>query len=157
MIEDEIAAFIVGDVMTIAASRDDAMQPSIARLVGTRRLAGTGLLDGFVSSRQWPRFCDNLAISGPLAITFVRPADYLTYQVKARITESGPASAEDVGFARGYIARMSRALQALGVTPHQCAAWFCDGDVVRIRYSPFAVFLQTPGPAAGTALTRGGA
>lgn len=152
MIDDELAAFIEGQVMIIASSRNRLMRAAIARLVGTRRLAGSGLLDGFVSRAQWPGLPEDLAAGGPLAVTFCRPQDYLTYQLKGQVKDIAPASDEEAGFARGYIARMSAALQRLGVPARQCAAWFCDADLIRIRYEPVAVFLQTPGPAAGSPL-----
>lgn len=152
MIDDEIASFIEGEVMTIAAARDSSMRATIARFVGTRRHAGSGLLDGFVSRAQWPGQPASLTAGDPLAVTFCRPRDYLTYQLKGQVAETAPASDEEAAFARGYIARMSAALLRLGVPARQCAAWFCGADLMRIRYEPVAIFLQTPGPAAGTPL-----
>lgn len=152
MIDDELAKFIQSEVMIIAASRDNAMRATIARFVGARCLPGSGLVDSFVSRAQWPGLPQNLTSGGPLAVTFCRPQDYLTYQLKAQARTATPASDEETAFARHYIARMTAYLQRLGVPPRQCAAWFCDQDLLRIRCEPVAVFQQTPGPAAGSPL-----
>jgi len=151
MIDAQIARFIEGDVMTIAASRDAAMRAEIARVVGTRH-CGAGRWESFVSAAQWPGLVADLGPGAPLALTFVRPADYLAYQIKAETEEVAPAGPDDLACARGYIDRMTNALAALGVGERQIAAWLCGMDVVRIRWRPGAVFLQTPGPAAGSAL-----
>lgn len=155
MIDDDIAGFIEGSVMTILASRDEAMRAEIARAVGTRRLSGNDLFDSFVSRAQWPDFAQNLAADAPLALTFVRPIDYRAYQIKAQVAGAAPVCEEEATFVRGYIRDMGTDLAALGVSARQRAAWFCDRELLRIRYRPLAIFRQTPGPAAGTALAGG--
>lgn len=157
MIDDDITGFIEGAVMTILASRDEAMRAEIARAVGTRRVGGTDLFESFVSRAQWPDFAENLAAGAPLALTFVRPADYLAYQIKAQVTGMEPAGDDETAFARGYIRDTGSVLAAFGISARQRAAWLCDRDLLRIRYQALAIFRQTPGPAAGTALAGAGA
>lgn len=152
MIDSAIAEFVEGAVMTILASRDPGFRPAIGRGVGTRRAAGGHLLDTMVSRAQWPDLLDNLSPGDPLAVTFVAPDDYRTFQIKGILEAITPASDEDRAFTEAYHRDIHRLLTALGVTAGQIGFWLTDVDLYRLRYRPTDVFVQTPGPRAGTRL-----
>lgn len=152
MIGEELLTFLEGPVMTILASRDAAMRPAIGRAVGTRRREG-GMLDTMVSRAQWPQLLVNLTEGAPVALTFVRPHDYRSYQLKGFCAGLAPVDEGELAWARAYIAATSKALTALGVTPRQISCWATDIDLMRLRWRPRDLFVQTPGPQAGARVT----
>lgn len=152
MIDSAIAEFVEGAVMTILASRDTGCRPAIGRGVGTRRAAGGQLLDTMVSRAQWPELIGNLSPGDPLAVTFVAPDDYRTFQIKGILESVTPASDDELAFTHEYHRDIHRVLTALGVTEGQIGFWLTDADLYRLRYRPTDVFVQTPGPRAGTRL-----
>ncbi|PWR24780.1 hypothetical protein [Zavarzinia aquatilis] len=154
MIDNAIAEFVEGAVMTILASRDQGFHPAIGRGVGTRRAADGHLLDTMVSRAQWPDLIANLAPGAPLAVTFVAPDDYRTFQIKGVIEAVTPASDGDRAFTHAYHRDIHRVLTALGVTEGQIGFWLTDADLWCLRYRPTDVFVQTPGPRAGTRLEQ---
>lgn len=152
MIDSAIAEFVEGAVMTVLASRDEGHHPAIGRGVGTRRVEGGHLLDTMVSRAQWPRLIGNLSPGDPLAATFVAPDDYRTYQVKGVVETITPATDDDHALALAYHRQIHRLLTSLGVTAGQIGFWLTDRDLYRLRYLPTDVFVQTPGPRAGSRL-----
>ncbi|MCF4167047.1 hypothetical protein L2U69_15445 [Zavarzinia compransoris] len=152
MVDTAIASFVEGAVMTILASRDGTFQPAIGRGVGTRCSTDRSLFDTMVSRAQWPRLLANLGPGAPLAVTFVKPDDYRTYQVKGIVEALVPADAADRDVTHAYHGRIRPVLAALGVTAGQISFWLTDADLHRLRYRPTDVYVQTPGPRAGTRL-----
>ncbi|MFZ2870500.1 hypothetical protein [Zavarzinia sp.] len=152
MIDSAIADFVEGAVMTVLASRNESHHPAIGRGVGTRGAEGGRLLDTMVSRAQWPRLIGNLSPGDPLAATFVAPDDYRTYQVKGVVEMIAPATDDDRAVALAYHRQIHRLLTSLGVTEGQIRFWLTDSDLYRLRYRPTDVFVQTPGPRAGSRL-----
>ncbi len=151
MIDDSIAGFAEGPVMTILASRDGALLPAIGRGLGNRRAPG-GLMDTMVSAAQWPRLVANLTPGAPVAVTVVKPDDYRTYQLKGTVAALDPAEAADHDWSQAYRRQVGAVLAGLGVTPGQISFWMGDADLMRLRFRPADVFVQTPGPRAGSLL-----
>ncbi|MCS0504117.1 hypothetical protein [Ancylobacter mangrovi] len=151
MIDEQIAGFIEGAVMTILASRDARMRAAIGRAVGTRR-AGPSLFETLVSRVQWPELTGNLVPGAPLALTFAGLEDYRCYQVKSVVLEVGAADEDDRRRAASYVAEMTRRLAGVGVAARPAGAWLCEIDLQRVRYRPLAVYDQTPGIHAGRRL-----
>jgi len=152
LVDSAIADFVEGAVMTILASRDERHHPAIGRGLGTRRVGDGRCFDTMVSRAQWPRLVDNLHEGAPLAVTFVKPDDYRTYQVKGVIEAVTPADEDDRALTRAYHGRIFPVLSDLGVTRGQISFWLTDIGLQRLRYRPTDVFLQTPGPRAGARL-----
>src|SRR5262245_61782830 len=78
---DEIRHFIASPVMIIVGTRDAANRPSIGRAGGARIAEAEGI-DVVLSSWQWPDTISNLKANGQAAITFARPSEYVSYQLK---------------------------------------------------------------------------
>lgn len=145
-------AFVQEPVMIILAVKDTAGRPTIARGVGARPSEAGDLVDVFVSRAQWPDLIAGCAAGAPLAVTFCRPANYRTYQIKGPVLETGDIAPDDHALSRRYMEAMRAALIALGVRDRQIDFWITDRDLVRVRFVPSAAFTQTPGPDAGRIL-----
>src|SRR3569833_1882793 len=83
-IDSELAAFLSSPVMIILGTCDAHGNPEIGRGIGARVDSSGAAVDVVVSSWQWPGTVANVRNSERAAITFARPSDYVTYQVKGR-------------------------------------------------------------------------
>jgi len=150
MIDEKLAAFIEGPVMIILAVADRAGRPTIGKGVGARFDAGS--ITVLVSRRQWPGLAGSIAPGAKIAATFCRAADYTTYQVKGRIVRFEAPTSVDRDFAERYAGITRQTLGGLGVDQALIDQWVPTDDLVRLDFTPAAVFLQTPGPGAGQPL-----
>lgn len=149
-LSDDIRQFILDDVMIIIGTRDDTNRASIARGVGARASGGDEV-EVLVSGWQWADTIANLRTSPCAAITFSRPRDYVSYQLKG-MAQSRAADPADAQFARSYTARMIAMFAALGVPENLVRPWCCEDDLHVVRLRVQESYVQTPGPKAGTAL-----
>ena len=150
---EEIQKFIASPVMIIIGTRDDANRPSIGRAVGAR-LAGDESIEVVLSSWQWPDTISNLDANGQAAITFARPSDYVSYQLKgdARLRAAEWA---DLELSRRYQDSIRAELEALGLRDELIRPWLVEREPVVARLFTREIYVQTPGPKAGTAATAG--
>jgi len=147
VIDDELADFVASHVMIIVGTAG----PEIARAVGARADRAAHRLDLLVSAWQWPEAVAGLVPGSRIAVTFARPADYVSLQVKGAVEDVGAADDGDRDRAAGYIAGITETLTGLGLDPLVIEPWQSDRELMRLRIRPEAVFVQTPGPQAGLA------
>jgi hypothetical protein len=150
ILDEERRAFFVSPVMIVVASGGADLRPSLGRAIGARVAEGD-VVELMVSRWQWPTVVDDVVRQGAIAVTFVRPSDYVTYQVKGRgrLREAG---ADDLRLVDHYIATISATLSALGVPASVMAPWLVPRDVVGITVAVDDIYVQTPGAAAGSRL-----
>lgn len=82
--------------------------------MGARVAGSEGRIDLVVSGWQWPGTVATLRANGRVAVTFARPSDYVSYQVKGHATV-GVANAEDVSLSERYMADIVDVLAGLGL------------------------------------------
>lgn len=149
MLDAELAAFIESPVMQIVGTADAARRPGIARGVGAWRTNDRDTIELVLSAWQWPETVANIEANGRIAVTFSRPSDYVTYQIKGTATLR-PANAAEIKRSAGYTVAIVSALMRNGLLPEIIAPWLTTSDamVATIRLS--SVYVQTPGAQAGT-------
>lgn len=147
-LSDEIQRFIASSVMIIIGTRDADNRPAIGRAVGAR-ITGQDTLEALVSAWQWPETVANLAANGQTAMTFARPTDYVSYQLKG-VADLYAAAAADQALCRDYCSGMVRLFDGLGVAQVLAAPWLSDRELRVVRLSVREVYVQTPGSKAGT-------
>lgn len=147
---DEIKHFIASPVMIIVGSRDAANRPSIGRAVGARA-PREDCAEVVLSAWQWPETAANLIANGQAAITFARPSDYVSYQIKGNVTlrAAGP---EDLELSAFYRAAVLEMFSKLGLAAELVRPWLVDRDPVVASLKVRELYIQTPGPKAGTAI-----
>lgn len=150
IISEEIAGFLCSPVMLVIGAADMNHRPSVGRGLGVS-IVGADQFDVVISRAQWPQTVLDIARNGRVAITAARPADYVSYQVK------GCAALRDVdealsAVASAYCVATGRVLADLGVPEAMVAQWLFARDLVAARVQAREVYVQTPGPSAGTAL-----
>ncbi|ANL34807.1 hypothetical protein AMC79_CH02751 [Rhizobium phaseoli] len=152
MLGPELAEFIESPVMILFATRDEAGRPMIGRGSGVRVDRQSGRLHFLASRCQWPEAVSEAQVGRPIAMTYVRPADYKACQIKGRILTAGPADAAARAQGEAYVAEQLARMLALGVTRMQLSSTLSDRDLVCLTIEPQAIFEQTPGPGAGRRL-----
>ena len=148
LIDAELAAFMESPVMMIVGTCDTSLVPQIARAVGAVVDPAKSRADIIVSAWQWPDTIANIRQTGQLAVTFARPSDYVTYQVKGRATVR-TASEAHRACAHRYIGAMTATLVALGLDPALILSWLVNREPVVLRLAMEVIFVQTPGETAG--------
>lgn len=145
-----ILALLQAPLMGLAAASDAGGRPSVGRVVGVEAVEGGRVFDICFSAWQWPALAADVRGHGRLAVTLVRPADYLCYQLKGRAALRA-ANAADYAAAARFIARAKTELARLGVAEAMSDLWLCDRDLVTARLRLEEAYEQTPGPRAGMA------
>ena len=148
-LSDEILDFIASPVMIIVGTRDQANRPSIARAVGARAI-NEEIVEVIVSAWQWPEAMDNLAANGQAAVTFARPGDYVSYQLKG-FAQLRAVDSSDLELSRRYRADIDALFGGLGLPPELVSSWLADRELTVARLHVREAYIQTPGPKAGTA------
>jgi hypothetical protein len=151
LIEVALAAFLESPVMIIVGSCDDSLRPQIARAAGAIVDRAQRRIDLIVSIWQWPQTIANVRRNGQIAVTFARPADYVSYQVKGRAAVI-PASAAHRQCAQHYIEAMTETFAGLGLDRTVVAPWLVDLEPKVLRLAVEMIFVQTPGENAGRIL-----
>lgn len=136
--------------MIVVAACSADLRPSVGRAMGGR-LGHGDVVELMVSRWQWPALIDDIEQRSDVTVTFVRPSDYVAYQVKGR-GRWRPAEPEDIALADRYIATVSVTLAELGVPATVMAPWLTLRDLVVISVAVDAIYVQTPGAAAGSRL-----
>ncbi len=147
-LDPDLVDFLQGQVMIIVGTQA-AGRPEIARALGARVDAARGEVTLALSAWQWPETLAHLRADPRMAVTFSRPRDYATYQLKGRATAIRAVDAAQVAAASRYGRRMAADLAALGVAPAVSAPWRVERDLVAVTMAVEAAFLQTPGRDAG--------
>lgn len=154
MLEEDVATFISGNVMMIAATRDETMRAHIGRGCGAYFDPDVGDVTLLASSTQWPEFHANARSGAPIALTVCQPDNYRCLQVKGQIASVAEATAGQRARAQRYLDTMLAIMADLGVTRLQLSLVFSNVDLVAIRFWPADLFIQTPGPEAGERMRR---
>ncbi len=147
-ISQDLADFMTRPVMIILGTCDAERVPEIARAVGAVVHRREGFVDLMTSEWQWPRTVANVQADGQLAVTFARPSDYVSYQIKGLATVV-PTTAEHIAQADHYVKAMTLTLEELGLDPWLVAPWLVSRSLVTLRLAAQAIFVQTPGSKAG--------
>jgi hypothetical protein len=151
VIDAELAQFMESAVMIIVGTCDDALRPQIGRAAGAIVDRATGGVDLIVSNWQWPETIANVGRNGRLAVTFARPSDYVSYQVKGRATLF-PASATHRACAVRYVQGMTATLVGNGLDASVTVPWLVHREPAVLRLATEMIFVQTPGDKAGQRL-----
>lgn len=147
----ELVDFVESGVSILVGTRDADRRPEAMRASGCIAARDGSRLSLLVNAQTARRTVANLEAGSPIAITFSRPLDHRTVQIKGPcrgVHAGGPAEEHA---ARRYIELYSDALYTIGLS---------RAFVRRMRVVPCValeveiheLYEQTPGPAAGRRL-----
>jgi len=148
------AAFILGGVSIVAASRTACNRPTIARAAGCKLV--DELFTVFVSRAQGIEFLDSVRQSGSLSVVFSQPSTHRTIQLKGSGALVGPLAAGDADLLGRYVEAFIAELASLGHPADMVRAVVAarPDECLAVSFLPTQAFDQTPGPRAGAALDR---
>jgi hypothetical protein len=147
-LSDEVLELLSSGVDAIIATRDAALVPECTVGMGLRVHRDRWNITVFLAKTLAETTLRNLADNGQIAVTFCRPIDHNSVQLKGRCTgvrDSGPADREVQEVYRGAFAEQ---LAAFGL-PRAVTRRFAWWPSVAIDIEVDEVFGQTPGPGAG--------
>ena len=151
MISDDVLAFLRGGKSLVIGTRDKELLSECARGVGLRASGDRQHVSVFLAEPSSQRTLANLRDNGRIAIGLSHPPDHRSLQLKGRVTALVPATDEELSFVKGYVAELAAVLDVVGVPAriiHRVNYLPCVKAEVRVE----EIYLQTPGPDAGSAL-----
>lgn len=147
-IDDRLIDFFNRPLMSIIAAADETGCPAAGRGVGFHVMESRDAMDVIFSAWQWPRLESAIMRTGKMAVTFVNPSGYVSFQLKGaaalRDTE-----ARDLEEADRFMSVATDELESLGVARRLIAPWLTAREARVARLSISEIYIQTPGPMAG--------
>jgi hypothetical protein len=151
MITPELTAFLHDGVGIYLGTRDQHLEPNGARANAVRVDDDGVHLTVFVSKTGARRLMPDLQANGLAAVSFGRPIDERACQVKGTYVGSRPARAAEREYVLDQWNRFLGQLDTIGISRLGAERW-ATWPSTAIRLKVTAVFEQTPGPQAGTAI-----
>ena len=136
----------------VAGTRDASLVPRGHRVSAWRVGAGGATFTAFLPDASTPHLLDTLLDNGRLAVTLEAVGTHETYQLKGRYRSHRAVEPSDIDLVRRMRERFVKAVRTLysqaGVAELFGASIPTPSLAVEINVDE--VFLQTPGPGAGT-------
>lgn len=152
MISDDLFAFLTGGKSLSVGTCDKDLVPECARAVALQCAADRKSVSVFLPEIVCGRTLENLRANGMIAIGVSHPPDHRSLQLKGTLRKLSLASDADYVFIARYLHELGASLDLVGLPANV---------IERLNYRPClradviveAIFLQTPGPDAGRALS----
>jgi hypothetical protein len=139
--------------MGFGGIRDAELRPAGCRVSGWRVEPDGRTLTALIPGPFVERILGPLADNGEFAMTAEEHPTHVTYQVKGRFLRQRPVEARDLELVRQTRARLSRTMRPLlppGADVEPVLRWHAPDPEIVIEVELREVFLQTPGPQAGS-------
>jgi len=135
-----------------AGTRDAALVPRGHRVVAWQVDAGGRTLTAYIPSSSAPQLVEHVQDNGRIALTFEEVGTHETYQIKGRCLSHRPVRPAEVDIARRTRERFTKGLRSFHADEQQAAmlAASIPPPTLAVEVEVHEVFLQTPGPGAGT-------
>lgn len=153
MIDQELRGFLQEGLSIHIGTRTTQFEPNGARGAAIAVDEDGRHLVVYVAEVAARRVLPDLGSNGHLAIVVARPTDDRACQVKGIFLDARPAEAQERAIVDRQWANFLDQLERIGI-PRAIATGWINWPAVAIRLRPTAVFEQTPGPGAGSALAR---
>lgn len=151
MISDDVLAFLRGGKSLVIGTRDEQLLSECARGVGLRAAEDRRHVSVFLAEASSRRTLANLRENGRIAIGLSHPPDHRSLQLKGRVTGLAPADDEDLLFVKNYVAELAEVLDVVGV-PARITHRVNYLPCIKVEVLVEEIYLQTPGPDAGSTL-----
>jgi hypothetical protein len=152
VISSELSAFMQSGIAVSVASV--AAGHPIAGIALACRIDPTGTARVLLRKPANLALLDAIAQGGAVAVTFARPRDHRSIQIKAGSARITSVRADDPPEVARQCANMRDEMIGAGYSPPFSAAYVAyePKELVAIELSPNRIFVQTPGPGAGSEL-----
>jgi len=149
------AAFITSGVAIDIAARDTDLVPRFAVGCGCRADGAAGRVTVFTNRRQSRRLLSALERFPVIAVTFGRPSDHRSLQLKGDEVRLEALATGDAARMHAYVEDFVADMALFGATRRLAAGYInlVVEETLAISFTPRVAFDQTPGPGAGARLT----
>ncbi|HTU86023.1 MAG TPA: pyridoxamine 5'-phosphate oxidase family protein [Solirubrobacteraceae bacterium] len=151
-IPDPALALIGQGVTVVAATRDAAMRPHIARAWGPEVLGERGPLRLCIEASERSATAQNLVERPEIAATFTRPSTYQSVQLKGLTLEVRPPTDDELGLVDEHQAAFAAEVEKVGIQLRLVPRLLDRSSLVSVSIAVDELYDQTPGRAAGTPL-----
>ena len=151
MIDRELASFLQDGLGIYIGSRNERLEPNGARANAVRVEEDGVHFMVYMSKVASKRILPDLESNRLAAVSFARPTDDRACQVKGVFVEARAARPNERAFVAEQWERFLHNCELIGISRRGAERWIIWPSVA-IRLEATAVFDQTPGPKAGTAL-----
>lgn len=151
MIPTELAAFLESGLATLVGSCSKSGQPACAHGVGICVRDAGKSARVFLPHVTAEPVLSQLREHPQIAVTLSRPETHRTVQVKGRVTRIAEADVAERGIVEELFLGYARELVFLGL-PRAMILRFQRWPCWAVDFQVSSVFIQTPGPLAGTAV-----
>lgn len=149
----ELAEFMQSGISVTVAVTTADLQPIAGFALGCR-VDRTGAVRVLLRKPANAALMNAVAQGRPIAVTFSRPQDHRSIQIKAKAARVAAVRPDDLPEVARQTAGMRDQLIGCAFDPMLAAAYvsYEPGEVVAVELKPERVFVQTPGPGAGSEL-----
>jgi hypothetical protein len=153
VISSELSAFIQSGIAVDLATVASGLHPIVGTALACR-IEPTGTVRVLMRKPANLALLDAIAQGGPVAVTFTRPRDHRSIQIKAKSARITSVHADDPPEVARQCAGLRDQLIGGGYSPAFSAAYVAyePKELVAMEFSPDRIFVQTPGPGAGSEL-----
>jgi hypothetical protein len=155
MLSEEHVTFVESGVSVLVGTRDSNMRPFGIRGMGVKVHADRKTLTVYVPNPTGERTLANLRDNGRIALTFTRPIDHRSMQLKGRAVAFRPATEDEKPFLESYVEGWARHLEVVGL-PRAIGSSLTYWPATAVDVAVETSFHQTPGPSAGKSMTARG-
>lgn len=147
----ELVPFVTSGVSILVGTSDEHARPHATRAVGVKVHESRDALTVFLADAPAARAIANLRATGRIALTFTRPVDHRSIQVKGAVTGMRAATDEERATVTAHLSAWGEHVELVGL-PRALAARVTDWPATAIDVRLEAIFNRTPGPSAGERL-----
>ncbi len=155
MIPDRVIELLHGPAFMQIGTRDEDLRPAHAFAVGARVHDDRETVTVFVPTARAGRILSDLESNGRVAVGVVL-ATHEAYQLKGTYVSSRPTDADDVARQEAYRPALLAAALAAGfpeAIARPLTLGFAYTPGIAITFRAEEIFLQTPGPGAGSRMS----
>ena len=139
--------------VAFAGSRNRDLVPHGHKVCGWRVGADQRTMTAFVAEEFTPGLVESLQENGELAVTVEEFPSHETYQFKGRYLSDRPVRHDDLEIVDRIRKRFVRSLRSIyAQVPEDILGTFISAPSLAVEFEVLEVYLQTPGPGAGTRL-----
>ncbi len=147
-ISPELADFLDGGLSMLVGTCDAEARPECTRAAGLRLDREADRLTLFLPTAGAERTLANLTANARIAVTFSRPHDHRTYQLKGRVRSVAATTTDDQAQQQRWLAAFVEQLAIVGVGRSLSRRWRIVPSVA-VAVDVEELYEQTPGPSAG--------
>jgi hypothetical protein len=152
MLPEEHVTFVESGVSVLVGTRDAGMRPFGLRAMGAKVRADRKTLTVFIPDQTGERTLADLRDNGRTALTFTRPIDHRSMQLKGKAIAIRAATEDERPFLESYVEGWARHLEVVGL-PRAIGSRLTYWPATAVDVIVEASYHQTPGPSAGKCLT----